>query len=142
MKNIVKKFFVVFSVVALLVLSTVAVSAKSYKSPTATTQKPTTTTQKPTTTTQKPTATTSPEGVDDVTGRRDFGPDVEYRDGIYGWGYYGKDGTFYGANGEYWPYGYNPNSPLTGDMTVYAILAVAGFGGITALAFRKIRAKK
>lgn len=128
MKNIVKKFFVVFSVVALLMLSTVAVSAKSYNSPKATTQKPTT--------------TTSPEGVDDVTGRRDFGPDVEYRDGIYGMGYYGKDGTFYGANGEYWPYGYNPNSPLTGDMTVYVILALAGFGGISALAFRKIRAKK
>lgn len=128
MKNIVKKFFVVFSVVALLVLSTVAVSAKSYNSPKATTQ--------------KPTATTSPEGVDDVTGRRDFGPDVEFRDGIYGMGYYGKDGTFYGANGEYWPYGYNPNSPLTGDMTVYVILALAGFGGISALAFRKIRAKK
>lgn len=127
MKNILRKFFAVLAVVALLICSTVAVSAKSYNSPKATTQKPT---------------TTSPEGVDDASGYRDFGPDVEYRDGIYGWGYYHKDGTFYGANGEYWPYGYNPNSPLTGDMTVYVILALAGFGGISALAFKKIRAKK
>lgn len=127
MKNILRKFFAVLAVVALLICSTVAVSAKSYNSPKATTQKPT---------------TTSPEGVDDASGYRDFGPDVEYRNGIYGWGYYHKDGTFYGANGEYWPYGYNPNSPLTGDMTVYVILALAGFGGISALAFKKIRAKK
>lgn len=135
MKNILRKFFAILSVVALLICSTVAVSAKSYNSPKATTQQPTTTKE-------KPTATTSPEGVDDASGYRDFGPDVEYRNGIYGWGYYHKDGTFYGANGEYWPYGYNPNSPLTGDMTVYVILALAGFGGISALAFRKIRAKK
>ena len=91
--NKLKKCFAVFSVVALLMFSTVVVSAKTYKSPTA---------------------TTSPGGVNNDDDNRNK----------------------HNNNGG------SSTSPVTGDMTLYAILAAAGFGGVSFLTLRKLSAKR
>ena len=97
--NKLKKGFAVFSVVAILMFSTVAVSAKTYESPTA---------------------TTSPNGVNNA-------GDNKNRNGNSNNGNTGNSST----------------SPVTGDMTLYAILAAAaGFGGVSFLSLKKLSAKR
>lgn len=101
--NKLKKCFAVFSVVAILMFSTVAVSAKTYESPTA---------------------TTSPNGVNSEGDNKN------------------KNGNSNNGNSNSGKTGNSSTSPVTGDMTLYAILAAAGFGGVSFLSLKKLSAKR
>ena len=107
--NKLKKGFAVFSVVAILMFSTVAVSAKTYESPTA---------------------TTSPNGVNNA-------GDNKNRNGN------SNNGNSNNGNSNNGNTGNSSTSPVTGDMTLYAILAAAaGFGGVSFLSLKKLSAKR
>lgn len=101
--NKLKKCFAVFSVVAILMFSTVAVSAKTYESPTA---------------------TTSPNGVNNAGDNKN------------------RNGNSNNGNSNNGNTGNSSTSPVTGDMTLYAILAAAGFGGVSFLSLKKLSAKR
>ena len=102
--NKLKKGFAVFSVVAILMFSTVAVSAKTYESPTA---------------------TTSPNGVNNAGDNKN------------------RNGNSNNGNSNNGNTGNSSTSPVTGDMTLYAILAAAaGFGGVSFLSLKKLSAKR
>ena len=101
--NKLKKCFAVFSVVAILMFSTVAVSAKTYESPTA---------------------TTSPNGVNNNGDNKN------------------RNGNSNNGNSNNGNTGNSSTSPVTGDMTLYAILAAAGFGGVSFLSLKKLSSKR
>ena len=101
--NKLKKGFAVFSVVAILMFSTVAVSAKTYESPTA---------------------TTSPNGVNNAGDNKN------------------RNGNSNNGNSNNGNTGNSSTSPVTGDVTLYAILAAAGFGGVSFLSLKKLSAKR
>ena len=101
--NKLKKGFAVFSVVAILMFSTVAVSAKTYESPTA---------------------TTSPNGVNNAGDNKN------------------RNGNSNNGNSNNGNTGNSSTSPVTWDMTLYAILAAAGFGGVSFLSLKKLSAKR
>ncbi|MGN1126067.1 MAG: starch-binding protein [Ruminococcus sp.] len=175
--NKLKKCFAVFSVVALLMLSTVAVSAKTYKSPTATTARQHSSTGSVVIYFDNSTLKWSEvyayiyvdggenapwPGIkmtyDPTTGyyKLVVPANLKYGKVIFsdgGSNRYPAEGglpiggrdMLFTAGGEWVPYPPttpSSTSPVTGDMTLYVIIALVGFGGVSALASRKLFAKK